>query len=331
MTPEWLDRSDHGDRPVQAHPRRVPRPRPFTFSFRNSKLNAPICKTFSRPWTKSLVNMHRSVFVRMATALFWFWEAQHVSAATAVCNARVYGNPIASDCQAALSKIPFANDRSSDKTLPRLFVEPQYAGPFGFVNNKYRPARIVPLPRIWKHSTSEIGYIRHALPKFISLRADSCRVAFMTLGLPRQPGVYRPAFGGSWKQINVQAAGLRDCAAPGNSQGGYVIYNCEGPRPYPSRVTKFGILISDLVLVWSGSTAATLYLYSSDSRFTNIVNRYMSDGIPIHPIAPTELSNTSSTGLLNASEANAAYGLEDLVAITTEIGSLESGQVHLWD
>lgn len=97
--------------------------------------------------------MQNFALVQIAALFLILCICQIVDAASPVCNADVFGKPIAVECNAALDKLPFATAWDPDKTAPRAFAEPQYATPWGSVSNRYRPRKIVPLPRIWKHST----------------------------------------------------------------------------------------------------------------------------------------------------------------------------------
>ena len=88
------------------------------------------------------------------------WLLYGILASCTSCNSAIYGSPRYGDCRKAISKIPFAQEKPPNVRgqVPRNFVEPQYLQPpFRGVSNAYRRDAIVQLPKIWKHSMSNLS------------------------------------------------------------------------------------------------------------------------------------------------------------------------------
>lgn len=192
------------------------------------------------------------------------------SASQPFCSATLYGSPSYRDCLSAWHSMPFAlSPKTSQKARSHeLYCEPQYLQPaFTRVDNPYQPLPINQVPKIWRYNT--------------------CRIALMSLGKPNR-SVERAIWGANWRFILDQVQQLFACGSPRSGiapSGGYLALNNERG---------------------SESQIAALYIYSSYSPFENMVNRHMSDGKPITPIASMEqvagIDGSSSVSLINSTE-----------------------------
>lgn len=107
------------------------------------------------------------------------------------------------------------------------------------------------------------------LPKI--WKHNSCRIALISQGVSASR-VYRPIFTTRWQNIIEQSAQLRSCFSFKPPKGGW------------TKVTA------------GSNPAAILYMYDSGSVFSHIMNRYMSNGIPIIPGSDTLGGTGNATG-----------------------------------
>lgn len=188
------------------------------------------------------------------------------SASQPVCSVGIYGIPNYKDCLSAWHSMPFALKPTSDYGSKRyeLWSEPQYLlPPFTAIYNRYRPLPINQLPKIWRYNT--------------------CRLALLSYGRPTG-SVVSSLWGGDWRTVLDQMQTLFVCGSPrigAGPSGGY--------KPFISQKT--------------GQVSAALYIYSAYSPFEDVLNHYMSKGLPITPITSMDqldvVGNSSFASLIN--------------------------------
>ena len=95
----------------------------------------------------------------------------------------------------------------------------------------------------------------------------------------------KPLFGASWRQVLVRLETVKQCIRPVEGQvaaGGWTIFfgKSEFSSASNNSLLRLRAICEAQV---SGNPAAALYIFSVDSPFVNLVNRYMSTGWAITP------------------------------------------------
>ena len=208
--------------------------------------------------------------------------------------------------------MPFARDPSGRFNPKRfeLFSEPQYLiPPFTRVYDRYQPLPINQLPKIWRFSTLMssllsncviqcfcapflLRFVDERVSRHMSSRTDEqwptqslsaiCTME-CKLGVHLEPDA--DAFR-LWQPSKLDTSKWR---LHGFDQ--YVVSLC-------FLASSLSHAHARLMLSWqnpsdprNGAVVAALYVYSSYSPFEDLVNGYMSDGIPITPVVSMDQVN----------------------------------------